>query len=248
VDAEDIKVVRETIKRVEPGIEILDADEYDSQEESGGKWTRLLPLLIAGLFYLLGLIFFQWFTSTPFRIGEILVFGIAYGISGWSVIRNAIRNIIRGQIFDENFLMTVATVGAILIGEMPEAAGVMIFYMIGETLQERSVQRSRQSIKALVQARPDRAAVLRNGKTVIVHPQTVRVGETFIVKPGEKVPLDGKILLGTSAIDSSPLTGESRPKSVRPGDRVFAGSINKQGLLTLLAERPYADSSIARIV
>jgi Cd2+/Zn2+-exporting ATPase len=248
LDADNLQAVVETIKRIEPEIEVVDPRDSREEPQVGKEWNGIFPLLVAGLLYIFGLLLIGWLRSTPGGVGEYLVFGAAYAISGWPVLRNAARNIFRGRVFDENFLMSVATIGAIAIGEMPEAAGVMIFYMAGEALQGRSVRRSRQSIKALLETRPDRANLLRDGKMTQVHPSQVEVGEKFIVKPGEKIPLDGEIVQGDSLVDFSPLTGESRPKSVRPGDHLFAGSINKEGLLTLVAKRPYEDSSISRIV
>ncbi len=248
LDADDLADVKETINKIQPDVKLLPLEESELDDLTRSKWKEIGSLLFAVAFYILGLIFYRYLSSTALGIGEYLVFGMSYGISGWSVIHKAFKNITRGQIFDENFLMTVATIGAIIIGEIPEAAGVMIFYMVGEFLQERSLRRSRQSVKALMKTRPNQATIIRNGKMKIVNPKMVEVGQEFIVKPGEKVPLDGKILLGESTIDTSPLTGESKPKVVKPGDSVFAGSINKEGLLTIVAERPFSDSSFSRIV
>ena len=248
IDASDLGLVRETINRIHPGVKVSNSSDDIVADKENIDWKLVGPLLLAVALFILGLVFYDPLTATPMGIGEYLVFGIAYGISGWGVIRNAGRNIIRGQVFDENFLMTIATIGAIIIGEIPEAAGVMIFYMVGEFLQEQSVRRSRQSIKSLLQARPDRATIIRDGKPWVVHPEIVEVGDMFIVKPGERIPLDGRIIQGESYIDSSPLTGEAIPKAVREGDSIFAGAINKSAVITLIAQRPFKDTSISKIV
>jgi Zn2+/Cd2+-exporting ATPase len=170
--------------------------------------------------------------NTPFSIAEYAVFIPAYLLSGWSVLTHAGRNILKGQVFDENFLMTIATLGAIAIHQLPEAVGVMLFFKVGETFQEAAVSRSRRSISALLEIRPD----------------AVNVGDTIVVKPGEKVPLDGEIIDGASQVDTSALTGESVPRSVRIGETVLAGMINQSGLLTVRVTKLFGESSIARIL
>lgn len=248
VDAKDFDLVKETISRIQPGVKIENIEEDDDKDEFENRWKEITPLIIASLFYFLGLVFLNYLSSTTYRLGEYLVFGIAYLISGWRVVYSAFKNVARGQVFDENFLMTVATIGAVAIGEIPEAAGVMIFYMIGEYIQERSVGRSRQSLESLLKTRPEQATIIRDGKTEIVHPDKVAIGDKFIVKPGERIPIDGKILHGDSILDLSPLTGESKPEYVKTGDSIYAGAINRYGLLKVEAERQFSDSSISRIV
>jgi Cd2+/Zn2+-exporting ATPase len=172
----------------------------------------------------------------------------AYLICGWSVLTTAGRNILRGQIFDENFLMTIATLGAIAIHELPEAVGVMLFYQLGELAQGSAVGRSRRSIQALLEVRPDTANLKTNGTIKTVAPDTVNVGEQIVVRPGEKVPLDGEVLEGVSLVDTAALTGESVPRRVAGGDRVLAGSVNQSGALTLQVTKRFGESSIARIL
>jgi len=180
--------------------------------------------------------------------GEWLFFGLVYLFAGWSVIKTAILRIFKGDFFDENFLMTVATLGAFCINEVAEAAGVMVFFKIGEYLQELSVHRSRKSIKALLQVRPDFANVLREGEVVNMAVEEVAVDEIIVVKPGEKVPLDGLVISGKSQVDTSALTGESVPRTVKEEDGVMAGTINMTGLLTVRVIKPFAESSIVKIL
>ncbi len=208
----------------------------------------ILKLAGAIALFVLGLIFQDSLRSTPGAIGEYLVFLAVYFLSGWTVLTTAGRNILKGEIFDENFLMTVATLGAIALQELPEAAGVMLFFNIGEMFQEFSVSRSRRSIQSLLEVRPDSAHLYINGEVQTVDPDTVAVGETILVKPGEKVPLDGEVLDGTSQVDTSALTGESVPQGVTAGDRVLAGSINQSGLLKIRTTRLFGESSIAKIL
>ncbi|MEB3356085.1 MAG: heavy metal translocating P-type ATPase [Synechococcales bacterium] len=207
-----------------------------------------VPVAIALLLLAIGLIFNQPLHNTPWAIAEYAVLIPAYLISGWSVLITAGRNILRGRIFDENFLMTVATLGAIAIHELPEAVAVMLFFQVGELFQGYAVGRSRRSIRALLEVRPDTANLKVDGDWRQVSPETVGVGEVILVRPGEKVPLDGEILAGRSQVDASALTGESVPQTVAPGETVLAGMINQGGALTVQVTRPFAESSIAKIL
>ncbi|MGC1306667.1 MAG: heavy metal translocating P-type ATPase [Phormidesmis sp.] len=217
------------------------------------NWQKELPLIaIATSLFLAGLIFNQPLHNTPYAIAEYAVLIPAYLISGWSVLTSAGRNIFRGRVFDENFLMTVATLGAIAIHELPEAVAVMLFFQVGELFQDYSVGRSRQSIKSLLAVRPDTANLqvqgASDGTTRKVSPESVNVGEIVVVRPGEKVPLDGEILAGSSQVDTSALTGESMPRSVEIGETVLSGMVNQSGMLTLRVTKPFNESSIARIL
>jgi len=180
--------------------------------------------------------------------GEWGIFGFIYLIAGWSVIKSAVMRVFKGDFFDENFLMTIATLGAFCINEVPEAAGVMVFFKIGEYLQELSVHRSRKSIKALLEVRPDFANVMRDGEVVNMAVEEVSVDEVIVVKPGERVPLDGLVISGKSQIDTSALTGESVPRTVKEEDGVMAGTINMTGLLTVRVIKPFTESSIVKIL
>lgn len=176
------------------------------------------------------------------------VFLVPYLLAGYDVLWSAARNIAHGQVFDEKFLMAIATLGAVGIAEYPEAAGVMIFYQVGELFQSIAVGRSRKSIAALMDIRPESATVIRDGEELCVSPEEVEIGETLIVRAGEKVPLDGVILEGHSSLDTAALTGESMPVDCAAGDRAFSGSINLSGVITMRAESRYAESTVARIL
>ena len=222
-------------------------DHNHSHGEFSLKREGLLVVAVVVLF-VLGYVFEERLHSTPYSIGEYLVFIPAYLLSGWTVLTSAGRNVLKGQIFDENFLMTIATVGAIIIHQLPEAVGVMLFFKIGELFQETAVNRSRRSIKSLLEIRPDTANLKTAGGIQLVSPQTVNIGDTILVKPGEKVPLDGGIVEGNSQVDTSALTGESVPRTVRVGEMVLAGTINQTGVLTVTVTKPFGESSISRIL
>jgi Zn2+/Cd2+-exporting ATPase len=218
-----------------------DNGEFDLQRELaivGG---------VAGLLAI-GMIWEQQLHQAGFGIGEYLIFIPAYLISGWQVITSAGRNIIKGRFFDETFLMTIATLGALAIHQLPEAVGVMLFYRIGELCQDYAVNNSRRSIRSLLEIRPDRANLIRDRQTIAVAPDQVRVGDFILIKPGEKVPLDGEVIEGNSYLDTSALTGESTPRSIAPGQTVLAGTINQSGALTVRVSKLFAQSSISRIL
>lgn len=176
------------------------------------------------------------------------VFLVCYVIVGWDIVWKAITNIFSGQVFDENFLMTIATIGALILGEHSEGVAVMLFYQVGEWFQSYAVSKSRKSIASLMDIRPDYANVERDGKLVQVDPDEVMIGDTIVVKPGERVPLDGKIIKGTSALDTSALTGESMPRDVEPGMEVISGCINQTGILTIQTTKEFGESTVAKIL
>jgi len=180
--------------------------------------------------------------------GELALYIAAYAILGGDVIFKAIKNILKGQVFDENFLMGIATVGAFIIGEYPEAVGVMLFYQVGELFQGMAVRKSKASIASLMDIRPDTATVKRNGELVTVAPDTVAIGETIMVRPGEKLPLDGVVIAGQSMLDTKALTGESVPRSVKPGDAALSGCINQNGVLTIEVTKTFGESTVAKII
>jgi Cd2+/Zn2+-exporting ATPase len=179
---------------------------------------------------------------------RVALFLAAYGVSGWGPLRAVLRNIAHGRVFDENFLMLVATAGALAIGQYPEAVAVMLFYQVGEAIQDLAVGHSRRSIRELVDLRADTASVLREGAFVTVNPVDVAVGDVILVKPGERVPLDGEVIEGFSALDLSALTGESLPRDVVIGGEVLAGGVNLTGVLRLRVTRPYGQTTVARIL
>lgn len=179
---------------------------------------------------------------------RLLIFLIPYGIIGWDVLWKAARNIAHGQIFDENFLMSIATIGAFFTGEFPEAVVVMLFYQVGELFQSYAVDRSRRSIASLMDIRPDYANMERDGKLVQVDPEEVSVGDQIVIKAGERVPLDGVVLEGSSAVNTAALTGESLPREVEPGDDVISGCINQSGLLRVRVTKAFGESTVAKIL
>ena len=177
-----------------------------------------------------------------------ILYLIAYLIVGLEIVIKAIKNIFKGNVFDEHFLMAIATIGAIAIGEYPEAVAVMLFYQVGELFQDYAVDKSRKSIASLMDIRPDVAYVSKNGKIEKLSPEDVKIGETIVVKPGEKVPLDGKIIEGRSMVDTSALTGEAVPVEVNVGDNILSGTINKNGLLTIKVEKEFGESTVSKIL
>lgn len=180
---------------------------------------------------------------------EFLLFFSSYLIIGWEVLYTAFKNILKGRIFDENFLMSIATIGAFIIKEYPEAVAVMLFYQIGEFFQEVAINNSRKSIESLLEIKPDFANLkTSNGDIVRVNPDEVKIGEKIIVKPGERIPLDGKVIEGSSAVDTSALTGESIPSLVESGSEVLSGFININGLLTVEVTKEFGQSTISKIL
>lgn len=182
------------------------------------------------------------------KLVSYTLFVIAYIVSGYDVLLKAFKNIKRGKIFDENFLMTIATIGAFGIGEMPEAVAVMLFYQVGEMFQDYAVNKSRKSITELMNIKPDYANVVRNGKSIKVSPNEVKIGETIIIKAGEKVPLDGTILDGETSLNMLALTGETMPKYVKVGDEVLSGGINNEGTLKVQVTKEFGESTVSKIL
>lgn len=181
-------------------------------------------------------------------IYRLAIFLVPYAVIGWDVLWRAARNIAHGQVFDENFLMAIATVGAFFTGEYPEAVAVMLFYQVGELFQSYAVGRSRKSIASLMDIRPDYANIEREGKLTQVDPGEVAVGDVIVIKAGEKVPLDGVVLEGSSSMDTAALTGESLPREIEPGDDVISGCINQSGLLRVRVTKVFGESTVAKIL
>ena len=179
---------------------------------------------------------------------ELLIFLVPYGVIGWDILFKAGRNIAHGQVFDENFLMCIATVGAFAIKEYPEAVFVMLFYQVGELFQSYAVGKSRRSISEMMDIRPDYANIQRDGKLVQVDPEEVKIGDTIVVKPGERVPLDGVIISGGSALDTAALTGESMPREVETGDDVISGCVNLSGVLEIRVTNEFGQSTVSKIL
>ncbi|WP_057765577.1 heavy metal translocating P-type ATPase [Companilactobacillus tucceti] len=173
---------------------------------------------------------------------------IAFAIIGGEIVLNAVKNLFKGQVFDENFLMSIATIGALIIGQYPEAVAVMYFYKVGDLFEDIAVNRSKRSISALLSVKPEFATIKDGSKTLVVRPEQVKVGQTILIKPGEKIPLDGKVVLGQSSVDTSALTGESMPREITIGDDALSGSINQGGVLQVKVTKVYNDSTVAKIL
>ena len=180
--------------------------------------------------------------------GEFLLYLLPYALIGWDILWKAVRNILNGQVFDENFLMALATVGAFGCGEYREGVAVMLFYQVGELFQSVAVSRSRASIAQLMDIRPDSANVEREGQVVTVDPEEVAVDEIIVIRAGERVPLDGTVVEGASSMDTAALTGESMPRDVATGDEVVSGCVNLSGLLRVKVSRPFGESTVAKIL
>lgn len=230
--------------QIEAGVkvveEVKDEDQHNHAEETDKR--KLIIIGIGAALFLIGLIF-----KLPFWI-EFGIYFVSYILVGGEVILKAGRNILRGQVFDENFLMSVATIGAFAIKEFPEGVAVMLFYQVGEFFQDMAVNRSRKSIAALMDIRPDFANLKMGEEVKKVAPDQVNIGDIILVKPGEKVPLDGKVIDGKSMVDTSALTGESVPREVETGSEVLSGSINKNGLLTIEVTKEFGESTVSKIL
>lgn len=236
--------VIDVINRIEKGVEIVEKKlAYIKDLEENSKIKLEIYKLIGAL-----VIFFIANLIKSEGMVKLSLFIAAYLLAGWEVIFSAIGNLFRGQVFDENFLMTIATIGAFVIREYPEAAAVMIFFNIGEIFQDIAVDRSRRSIKSLLNIRPDYANLVSGDIIEQVSPEDVRVGDIILVKPGERVPLDGTIVNGETSLDTVALTGESMPRIVKPGDQVLSGSIVKDKVITLRVDKEYSQSTIAKIL
>jgi len=256
IDAPDIEKVKRKIKEIEPEVELLGPNEEFRNsiksstviDELFENKKDLIKIAVTFILLVIGLVFEEKLHNTPYHFAEYMVFIPAYLISGWVVLKGAARSIVRGKVFNEHFLMTIATAGAIAIDAMPEAVTVMLFYVVGELFQDIAVNRSRKSVKALLEIRPDYANLKINGEVNKVSPENVKVGDYIIVKAGEKIPLDGEITEGNSFVDTSALTGESVPRKVKEKVVVLAGMINQSGLLTIRVTKLFSESSISRIL
>ena len=217
---------------------------HDHGHSHGTAKGRTLLLRVGAAVALL----FAGFLLKGLPVVGVGCFVAAHLAVGYDVLYRAFRNILRGEVFDENFLMSVASVGAMVMGEYAEAAAVMALYQVGEYFQDKAVDKSRASIAALMDIRPDHANLLQDGATVEVSPERVKVGEMILVKPGEKLPLDGVILEGESALNTTALTGESLPRDVKPGDSVLSGCVNMSGVLTVRVTAAYGESTVAKIL
>ena len=236
-----ISEIKKIVEALEPHVKV-EKKVYGKATIKKAKFTVKSTLIIGAVLYLFAVI--GDFQGT---LGLIL-FGASYLLIGGEVVLTAIKNIAKGQVFDENFLMTVATIGAFTINQYPEAVAVMLFYEIGETIQGYAVNKSRSSISSLMDIRADYANLIINGKEKKVSPETVKVEDVILVKPGEKVPLDGVVIEGESFIDTSVLTGESVPRKIVPNDEILSGGINTSGLLKVKVTKKFGESTVSRIL
>lgn len=207
------------------------------------KQKKALAAVLAGAVLLVTALFLPlsgWWRLIAFLPGYLAV--------GWNVVWKAVRNLSHGQVFDENFLMTVATVGAFCVGEYPEAVAVMLFYQVGELFQSVAVSRSRASISSLMEIRPDYANLEQAGKVEQVDPDQVQVGQIIQVGPGERIPLDGVVLEGSSSVDTAALTGESVPRQLEKGEEALSGCVNLTGLLRIQVAKAFGESTVSRVL
>ena len=236
-----INEIKKIVESLEPHVKV-EKKVYGKATIKKAKFTVKSTLIIGAVLYLFAVI--GDFQGT---LGLIL-FGASYLLIGGEVVLTAIKNIAKGQVFDENFLMTVATIGAFTINQYPEAVAVMLFYEIGETIQGYAVNKSRSSISSLMDIRADYANIIIDGKEKKVSPETVKVEDVILVKPGEKVPLDGVVIEGESFIDTSVLTGESVPRKIVPNDEILSGGINTSGLVKVKVTKKFGESTVSRIL
>lgn len=243
----DIKAL---VNRIEPDVKVIlkisenthNHDHSHKHSDVSNQKQEILKLLFGGALFAIAMIFRfpNWL--------ELTLFLIAYIIVGGEVVWHAVKSIIHGQVFNENFLMSVASIGAFFVGQYPEAVAVMLFYLVGELFQDMAVDHSRKSITKLMDIRPDYANLKVGDELKKVSPEDVQIGEYIVVKPGEKVPLDGKVIDGVSMVDTSALTGESIPRELERGDEVLSGFINKNGVLTIEVTKTFGDSTVSKIL
>ena len=246
------KQIETIVHRHEPEVKVCEYTANAHSSHRAEKMDRnknkntILRLILGAVLFTIGLLLGRFFTVSA---AVSLAFPVlAYIVLGGDVVIKAARNIVKGRIFDENFLMSLSTIGAFIIGEYPEAVAVMLFYQVGEYFQSMAVRRSRKSIADLMDIRPDSATVLRNGKQLVVSPDAVTVGEWIVVKPGEKIPLDGIVLDGEALLDTTALTGESVPRTAHKGDEVLSGCMNLSGVLTVRVTTAFGESTVSKII
>jgi len=218
-------------------------DEHDHHHTEEENFSKLLPRLAAAITLFIAALALNLSCTIKFWI-----FLAAYLFAGEDILLKAGKNIFKGKIFDENFLMSIATLGAFAIKEYPEAAMVMILYQLGEYLQDKAVEKSRASISALMNIRPDYANIEEEGRLLKISPAEVKIGSVIVVQPGEKIPLDGKIIYGHSSVDTSAITGEAAPKTVKPGDTAVSGCVNLNGVIRIQVTKEFGESTVSKIL
>ena len=247
IDESDIMdITKNKIKIIEPGINIVDIDKINESSHEHGKEKESkyeILLLVAGAI----LFFIAMFLNISSQL-KLILYLVSYLLLGWDILLNAVKNIFRGKIFDENFLMAIATLGAFIIGEYAEGVAVMLFFKIGESFQSYAVNKSRKSISELMDIRPDYANLKVGSETKKVSPEEVNIDDIIIIKAGEKIPLDGVVVEGKSMVDTSALTGESLPVKVERGSNVLSGSINNNGILEIKVNKEFNESTVSKIL
>lgn len=256
-----LKDIKDIIAKYEPQVNVIEKDNYSeiSSEDSCRNCSNLnsreknkhsvINYFLNDYKSIIGIIIFILINILELKfLFEISLYVAAYILIGWNVVHSALRNIIAGDIFDENFLMFIATIGAFAIGEFNEAVAVMLFYKIGENFQDYAVDNSRKSIKDLINIKADYASKIVDEKIIKVIPEDLRVGDIIVVKPGERIPIDGEVLEGCSWVDTSPLTGESVPRKYTVGNQIISGFINKNSVLKIEVKKPFKESAVAKIL
>jgi Cd2+/Zn2+-exporting ATPase len=241
----DLDKAKEIIRRVSPEVKIVEDDHLHHHDEEM-EWKQVVAILISLGLFAVGLILYYYYGLRD--LFTFSVFTLSYLIVGWRVLKNALINSIHGKVFDENFLISVATIGAFLINEYPEGVAVMLFYIIGEFFQERAISRSRRSIRSLLELKAEYANLKVDGRVRKVKPEDLKVGDIIVVKPGERVPVDGVIIDGRSNVDTSALTGESIPKVFDVGDEILSGMVNLSSTLTIKVSKRLEESTVSRIL
>ena len=241
-----IAEIKKIVNRLEPDVNIIEemeASQHDhSHEHDHLDRKDIIRIILSGILFIIpGLLKLD-------GVPRFAVYLLAYIIIGLEIIIKAVRNLVAGHPFDEYFLMTVATLGAFAIGEYPEGVAVMLFYQVGEFFQGLAVNHSRKSISSLVDIRPDYANLEKDGKISVVNPKDVHIDDIIVIKPGEKVPLDGLVIEGKSSVDTSNITGESVPRNIQAGDTLLSGFVNNEGLLKMQVKKEFKDSTVSKIL
>jgi len=243
--------IESIVKKIEPDVRVefgdgalgfVKEDTRDDDDDDHNHRKQWIKLLIGGALFAVGV-----FLNLSNQL-ELAIFLVSYAIVGGDVVWRAVKGITRGQVFSEHFLMSIATIGAFFVGEYPEGVAVMLFYLVGEMFQDMAVDHSRRSISSLMDIRPDYANLKVGNELRKVSPEDIGIGDLIVVKPGEKIPLDGKVVEGTSMVDTSALTGESVPRELEPGNDALSGFINKNGVLTVEVTKSYGESTVAKIL
>ena len=238
----DVEKAKRIVRNVEPGVKVIEEDEHGHDHRE-----KVLYFIIPStILFAIGIVLRYYYgIDNAFVMG---IFTVSYLLVGWKVLKSAVLNSFHGNVFDENFLIVIATLGAFAIHEYPEAVGVMLFYVVGEFFQDMAVNKSRRSIKALLALKAEYANLVTGDKIVRVTPEELKVGDIILIKPGESVPVDGVVIEGSSNVDTSALTGESIPRTVKEGEEILSGMLNLTGVLKVKVTKELRESTISRIL